>query len=382
MFNGKDLSGWEIVGAGDWKAEDGQLVVRRKPGERGAGWLVSRDDFSDFKLRLKFKSKLEHFNNGILLRDPGHAKRFRPAFNGYEIQIQQGTKEGTRNTSGAIYDLARAYPKNLDLSEWTQFEAHCIGNCIVSYINGERMAETCVRRSNRGAIGLQMHGGNDPTEYRWKDIEILELPPAEPEFQLPEFQLLEERLEQAPGEFENLLPGESVETLFDTYWDGGATWALENGVLRGERPSAIAWIYTKARFEDFILAFEYRVSEGGNGGVGFRFPWTAGQGADERPAFAGFECQISDVDVRNPTGSLYERARAYTTDLWRQPIHWPGRWNQGRIYAHGDRIVVYINRRKTADIHDTRSASGHIGFQVHEPSEWIEYRNVRIKELL
>ena len=95
IFNGKDLSGWEIVGAGDWKADDGQLVLRRKPGERGAGWLVSRDDFSDFKLRLKFKSKLEHFNSGILLRDPGHAKRFRPAFNGYEIQIQQGTKEGT-----------------------------------------------------------------------------------------------------------------------------------------------------------------------------------------------------------------------------------------------------------------------------------------------
>lgn len=99
------------------------------------------------------------------------------------------------------------------------------------------MAETCVRRSNRGAIGLQMHGGNDPTEYRWKDIEILELPPAEPEFQLPEFQLLEERLEQAPGEFENLLPGESVETLFDTYWDGGASWSLKNGVLRGESPT-------------------------------------------------------------------------------------------------------------------------------------------------
>ena len=308
----------------------------------------------------------------------GHDRvmQLRPAFNGYEIQIQQGTKEGDRNTNGAIYDLARAYPKKLDLSEWTQFEAHCVGNRIVSYTNGERMAETYVRRSSRGAVGLQLHSGDDPTEFRWKDIEILELPTAE-----PEFQLLEERLEQVPGEFKEVLMGASVEALFDEYWDGGATWSLEDGTLRGESPSAIDWIYTKRRYDDFVLAFDYRVSEGGNGGVGFRFPWTLGQSTKERPAFAGFECQIAEPDIRNPTGSLYERARAYTTDLWRKPIHRSGRWNQGRIYAYGDRMVVYINRRKTADIHDARSASGRIGFQIHEPTEWIEYRNVRIKEI-
>ena len=374
LFNGTNIDGWEVVGAGDWLAEDGELVVRRKPGQSGAGWLVSRRDFGDFKLRLKFKSKLDHFNSGILLRDPGHAKRFRPAFNGYEIQIQQGAKEGDRNTNGAIYDLARAYTNNIDRADWTEFEVHCIGDRIVSLIGGEVVAETHVRRSQRGAVGLQLHGGDDPTEFRWKDIDIVELAPA-----ATDFQLLEERLEQAPGEYVDLFEGKSVEALFDAYWDGGAEWTLEDGVLRGEKPSGIDWIYTKESYRDYVLAFEYRLSEGANGGVGFRFPWEGGNGADARPAFAGFECNLSEGNVRNPVGSLYDRARAYTSDLWRKPIHRPGRWNQGRIYVEGDRVVVYINRRKTADIHDSRSASGRIGFQSHEPSEWVEYRNVRIK---
>ncbi len=376
LFNGSDLDGWEVVGGGDWQVEDGELVARRRPGERKAGWLVSREDFSDFKLRLKFRSKLDRFNSGILLRDPGHAKRFRPAFNGYEIQIQQGTGEGDRNTTGAIYDLSRAYPLELKPSEWALFEAHCIGNRIVSFANGKAMAETAVRRSRRGAVGLQLHGGDDPAELRWKDIEILELPAA-----APDFQLLEERLEQAPGEFIDLLAGGGVRQLFDTYWDGGARWSLRNGVLRGEKPAGIGWIFTKSRYADFVLAFEYRASRGGNGGVGFRFPWQIEDGVEQRPAYAGFECQISERDALNPTGSLYNRSRAYVSDLWRKPIHRPGRWNQGRIYAQGERIVVYINRRKTADIRAARSASGRIGFQIHEPTEWIEYRNVRVKEI-
>ena len=374
LFNGENIEGWEVVGGGDWRAEDSELVVRRKPGERGAGWLVSLSDFSDFKLRLKFKSKLGHFNSGILLRDPGHAKRFRPAFNGYEIQIQQGTSEGDRNTNGAIYDLARAYTNNIEHADWTDFEVHCVGDRIVSLMGGEVVAETYVRRSLRGAVGLQMHGGDDPTEFRWKDIEILELKPS-----APDFQLLEERMEQAPGELLDLFEGQSVESLFDPYWDGGAKWSLQDGVLRGEKPTGIDWIFTKEQYGDYVLEFEYRLSEGANGGVGFRFPWAGGDDTEARPAFAGFECNLSELDIRNPPGSLYERARAYTSDLWRKPIHKPGKWNQGRIFVEGDRVVVYINRRKTADIHDSRSATGRIGFQSHEPSEWVEYRNVRIK---
>ena len=158
-------------------------------------------------------------------------------------------------------------------------------------------------------------------------------------------------------------------------WSGA-----EIGVLRGKTPSGIAWIFTKKHYRDYILAFDYRLSEGGNGSVGFGFPWRGGE-TKERPAYYGFECNLVEGNEQDLAGSLYDRARAYTSDLWRTPIHRPGKWNQSRIYVEGNRVVVYINRRKTADVRDARSPSGRIGFQSHDPSDWVESRNVRIKEV-
>ena len=69
LSNQKDLTGWEVVGAGDWTMErveqplevqrtnltttEGEIVVRRRPGEEAGGWLVTRGDYADFILRLK-----------------------------------------------------------------------------------------------------------------------------------------------------------------------------------------------------------------------------------------------------------------------------------------------------------------------------------------
>lgn len=373
LFNGTSLQGWEQVGAGAWTVDDGEIVVRRRPGETGSSWLVTRKDYGDFKLRLKFRTPNQDFNSGILVRDPGHAKVFRPAFNGYEIQVAQLEDASEPNTNGAIYDLARAFFTRIAPDEWVEFEIHASGDHIVSFLNGEKMAETHSRRSYKGAIGLQLHGGKDALELRWKDIEILELPEA-----VRDFQLLEEQLEQAPGEIVDLLKGKTLED-FEVYWDGGATWTLENGVLRGEAPEAISWIFTPEAYADFVLAFDFRISAGGNAGVCIRLPWPQDDARETGPARLGYECQIQEEGKGNSTGSIYNIARAYTTDPWHRPIHRRNGWNHYRIYAKGDHLVTYVNGRRTAQAHVTRSARGRLGFQVHEPAQWVEYRNVTVK---
>ena len=374
LLSGQDLSNWEVVGGGKWTAGNGELLAQRLPGDSRAGWLVTREDFGDFKLRLKFKASGEHFNSGILIRDPGHAKFSRPAFHGYEIQIYNGDGDAEPNTSGAIYNLARSYFRKVDHTQWTEFEVHCSGDHIVSYMNGEKLAEIHDRRSYRGAIGLQLHGGRDDTEMRWKDIEIMRLPEAP-----RPFQLMEEEMEQAAGEFVPLLKTDSFGEAFDIYWEAGAKWSLQDGLLRGEHPEEISWIFTKESYADFVLAFDFRINHGGNAGVCLRFPWPAGGELDKGPAFLGYECQIMENDPLNPTGSIYNLARAYWTGAWKRPIHKREAWNHYRIYAKGDHLVTQVNRRKTAETHISRSASGRIGFQVHEPAQWVEYRNIEIK---
>lgn len=389
LFNGKDLTGWEIVGTGNWRVEDGELVVSRIPGEEHImGWLVTEKDYSDFKLRLKMKM-LSETNSGILIRDPAHGKISRPAFNGYEIQMARiRDREGKLYESfGGIYALANAFSEPLIPENWNTIEVHCIGDHIVSYINGKKMAETHSRQSYKGGIGLQLHQGREKAHLRWKDIEIMELPKAP-----RPFQYMEEAAEQAPGEYRDLLAGRKIEE-FDVHW-GGAEWSLQDGILRGANPkNRPSWIFTKESYSDFILAFEYRIPKAGNAGVGFRFPWP-GPGVDKmthRPAMEGFQMKILDPEAapeelgrtspEEQTGSFYGLARALTRDAWGKAISWPEKWNTVRIFANGDHIVIYVNNRKTSEVHSDRIFNGRIGFQAHSPGEWVEFRNLRIKTL-
>src|SRR5437762_724856 len=203
LCNGRDLDGWEKVNTGGtWTVENGIIVARRDPPDRGASWLVTKKDYGDFILRLKYKSAAERYNSGILIRDPAHAKLNRPAYSGFEIIIAQGQKD--ENTNAAIYYVADAYPEPLHAGEWTDFEVRAIGDHIVTFMNGRKMAESHSRRSYKGGIGLHLHGGEERAENWWKDIEIKELPPAP-----RPFQLTEEKLEQEPGEFAPLSPSKS-----------------------------------------------------------------------------------------------------------------------------------------------------------------------------
>src|SRR5581483_11679867 len=110
-----------------------------------------------------------------------------------------------------------AYPQALPAGEWADFEIRAIGDHIVTYMNGKKMAETHSRRSYKGGIGLHLHGGDEPAENWWKDIEIKELPPA----QRP-YQLTQEKMEQEPGEFVPVLTADSLEHDFKRYGDPAA----------------------------------------------------------------------------------------------------------------------------------------------------------------
>jgi len=209
LFNGKDLSGWEIVGSGNWAVRDGAIVVSRRQGELTNGWLATVQEFQDFKLRLKFRSALPHFNSGVLFRDPGHGKVGRPAFNGFELQLLDDAAGKERNPGGSIYDLARAFPGKMKAGVWHDIEIDCIGNHIIAFVNGEKTAEIHSRRSFEGAIGLQLHGRRTPVEFWWKDIQIQELPPAP-----TRGKMLAERLENAPGEPVDFLAGKTLQVTF------------------------------------------------------------------------------------------------------------------------------------------------------------------------
>ncbi len=369
LCNGRDLEGWEKFNTGGtWTVENGIIVARRTLPDRGASWLVTKKDYGDFILRLKYKSAYERYNSGILIRDPAHAKLFRPAFSGFEIIIAQGQQD--ENTNAGIYDVANAYPQVLHAGEWADFEVRAIGDHIVTYMNGKKMAETHSRRSYRGGIGLHLHGGDEPAENWWKDIEIQELPPAP-----RPYQLAEEKMEVAPGEFTPL--ASSLDADFTRTGDSKANWSLDQGILRASGGTQEFWVLTTKSYEDFALTFDFKMDSPGSGGVGFRIP----AGASDNFADRGYMLAIDGDDAQNPTGSIDNVARSFVLDPRLQKIFLPGQWNHARIYATGDHLITYVNSIKTAETHVQRSSRGRIGFRAG-PGTAIEYRNLNIKAVV
>lgn len=150
-------------------------------------------------------------------------------------------------------------------------------------------------------------------------------------------------------------------------------------------------LFTEREFSDFILRFEYRLSPGGNNGVGIRAPLKG------NAAYQGMEIQILDdqherykgrLRPEQHTGSIYDVVPARTG--FQKPA---GQWNEEEILARGSRIQVKLNGAMVidADLNNIteqqtlkkhpglRNRSGHIGFLGH--GTLVEFRNIRIKEL-
>ena len=59
----------------------------------------------------------------------------------------------------------------------------------------------------------------------------------------------------------------------------------------------------------------------------------------------------------------------------------PGEWNEMWVSAHGSRLVVHVNGRKTADVTDSKQtrSSGILGLQLHGGQEMdVEFKDVAL----
>ena len=58
----------------------------------------------------------------------------------------------------------------------------------------------------------------------------------------------------------------------------------------------------------------------------------------------------------------------------------PNDWNKYEITADGDHFVVNLNGKTVLDAHDSKHASGVIGFQCQK-DQHIEFRNIQLQPI-
>jgi len=177
LFNGKNLSGWQGMGGttSNWEVKEGVLSCT---GKSGSQWIATKEEFSDFDLRLEFKIPVNG-NSGVFIRAP---RKGAPWVTGMEIQVLDDYGPKWKNLkpaqfTGAIYAVcAPKVRASKKAGEWQSMRIRCQGATCEVWLNEKpivkadlgKLAEKSPRvgglKRTSGFIGLQNH--SSPVHYR------------------------------------------------------------------------------------------------------------------------------------------------------------------------------------------------------------------------
>jgi hypothetical protein len=183
LFNGKDLTGWKMVGPGRFTVENGMLKT-----EGGMGLLYYNGrKVGNATLRVVFKTTGPRDNSGVFIRLPEEPKDpWYGVHNGYEVQIDAAGDDW--HSTGAIYSLSKVSARNQKpAGEWNTMDIQIKGQTTTVFLNGVKVNEFVgnqpvperkqwyepVRgpRPDEGYIGLQNHDGRSTVYF--KEISVL-----------------------------------------------------------------------------------------------------------------------------------------------------------------------------------------------------------------
>ena len=174
LFNGKDLTGWELVLAPDsavpatevYTVKDGNIRIAGQP----FGYMRTERKYGDYTFHAEWRWVGEGTNSGIFHRVQDGDKLWP---NAIECQLCSGKAGDFVMLGGSKIqemECVEQFPvKNRvgdyenPAGEWNAAKVVCKGNKIAVYINGQLQNE-CTCDSTEGYIALQSEGG--PLEFR------------------------------------------------------------------------------------------------------------------------------------------------------------------------------------------------------------------------
>ena len=171
LFNGIDLSGWNIHGTELWYVEDGLLGCESGPDQK-YGYLSTEEYYDDFILTLEFKQE-DNGNSGVF---------FRSTLEGTKISGWQVEVAPPGNDSGGVYEsygrgwLIKPEPKKdkaLKMGDWNKMKIKVVGDQVTTWLNGTKMISIQDEKigKGKGSIALQIHDGGG-IKVKWKNLNI------------------------------------------------------------------------------------------------------------------------------------------------------------------------------------------------------------------
>lgn len=180
LFNGKDLSGWELIeGTATYKVEDGEIVGTTVP-KNPNGVLCTKDTFANFILELEVNVDTA-LNSGIQIRSHTKEVNGNKEVYGYQIEVDPSS----RAWSGGIYDSRRRgwlvdlkdkpeAQQAFKNGEWNHYKIYANADTIKTWLNNVPIATLVDSLDSNGFIGLQVHqsASNESLKVRFRNIRI------------------------------------------------------------------------------------------------------------------------------------------------------------------------------------------------------------------
>lgn len=174
LFNGKDLTGWNIHGTEKWYVENGHLVCESGP-KKEYGYLSTAKKYKNFILEYDFKLEANG-NSGVFIRSSIDGTKI----SGWQVEVAP-----PGNGTGGIYEsYGRGWltkpsleeEKSLSPDGWNRGKVEVINDEITTWLNGNQISKLKDAKigAANGFIALQIHDGGG-IKVRWKNIRIKEL---------------------------------------------------------------------------------------------------------------------------------------------------------------------------------------------------------------
>src|SRR4030095_9489576 len=159
LFDGKDLSAFNITGDANWQLMDGVVQANK-----GTGFLVTKQSYTDFQLKVEFWVD-DDANSGVFIRceDPQQIN----AMNAYEVNVYDKRPDQTYAT-GAIVDVAKPLTPMKAGGKWSTFEITAQGPHMVVVMNGTKTVDVQNSAHARGPIALQYGAGT----VKFRNVQI------------------------------------------------------------------------------------------------------------------------------------------------------------------------------------------------------------------
>ncbi len=174
LFNGKDLSGWQVHGTEKWYVEDGELVCESGP-DKQYGYLSTDKQYKDFEFSVRFKQEANG-NSGVFIRSGIEGTKI----SGWQVEVApKGQHTGGIYESygrGWIIQPAPQDEQYLKPGQWNKLKIRVKGDQVTTWLNKRQMVSLKDEKIGKGEgfIALQIHDGGG-IKVRWKEFKLKQL---------------------------------------------------------------------------------------------------------------------------------------------------------------------------------------------------------------